>query len=697
MNGDLNTIGCPSRPYCMPDLKIIVNHYAFSPGLLPSDYDEIKTDSHPVTLANPTELTLAEYKTRFFEVIKPFENARLATGTAAGTSFARIHNDGLGLPTLGYGFNLANKAVTYELIENAYRYAINRSSGKLSDLEDSALGILKEWKTSGSTKYSNNDIINLSSDKPSSLWSKNQTNSMKSLELTDAQATRLLEFMTFKSIGNFPGAYDDALTSHLGSNSSLALSLERVGVLSAFYNAPGLIGADVKSAIVENNRAGVWASIRYNSNFKDENGTVLGGLIKRRVQETDLIGLSTRDSLPREDALQEAKLALDYLFTGTFGSGQSVYSRINQRDAQISSKAGSNNGFRAEIRHLLDRISNEYGLSKPLDRIDVDTSSGGVRLLGGAATDIKHTLANTSDGLFGEVGDDTIDGFGGDDLLVGGNGNDNLIGNTGHDILIGGEGTDTLSGGPGNDILTGGNGKDRFVFGPGRDIITDFSQSDEVLDFENVKTERYSLGPTYFTTSNHHFYPSYYITRQKGFEFLNLNALVVDSVPLELSARSVLKSGGSVGSFKPYPGFKYFILQSEHGHNTSLMSGFFASTHAEPHSVRVIGEANGRPVAEQSFVVEYAKPQKIEFSSDFKDLNRFTFVLDHGIVMDDLVIRRVGGGERDRIVLPAGATASQLIDSSTMDSQGNAILSWQGNSLTLLGVRKNELSTDFFV
>jgi Ca2+-binding RTX toxin-like protein len=685
----------------MPDLIMMKSHYAFSPNLLPVGYLEAKIGSPPVTLANLTELTLQEYKERFFEFLKPYENINLYTGRAAGTSFARIHTDNRsgqgGLPTLGYGFNLANKAVTYDLIEKAYRYAINRSSGKLSDLQNTALDILKEWKTPESTKYSNENIIDLSSDKPSSSWSNNQTTSMKSLELSDAQATRLLDFMIFKNIGNFPGAYDDALTSHLGANSSLALSLERVGLLSAFYNANILIGADVKTAIAKNNRAGVWASIRYNTKFTDKNGKVLRGQITRRVAETDLIGLSTRDPLPWEDALQEAKLALDYLFTGTFGSGQSVYSRINQRDAQISSKAGSNNGFRAEIRHLLDRISNEYGLSKPLDRIDVDTSSGGVRLLGGAATDIKHTLANTSDGLFGEVGDDTIDGFGGDDLLVGGNGNDNLIGNTGHDILIGGEGTDTLSGGPGNDILTGGNGKDRFVFGPGRDIITDFSQSDEVLDFENVETERYSMGPTYFTSSKYYFYPSYYITRQKGFEFLNLNALAVDSVPSELSARSVLKSGGSVGSFKPYPGFNYFILQSEHGHNSSLMSGFFASTDAKPHSVRVIGEANGRPVAEQSFVVEYAKSQKIEFSSDFKDLNRVKFVLDRGIVMDDLVIRRVGGGERDSIVLPAGATASQLIDSSTMDSQGNAILSWQGNSLTLLGVRRNELSTDFFV
>ncbi len=655
-----------------------------------------------MTLANLTELTLQEYKKRFFEFIKPFENSQLASRKAAGTSFARIHtdNDKQGLPTLGYGFNLANKAVTYELIEKAYRYAINRPSDNLSDLQNTALSILKIWKAPGNAKYSNRDILDLSSDKPSSSWSKNQTNSMKSLELSDAQATRLLEFMIFKSIGNFPGAYDDALTSHLGANSSLALSLERVGLLSAFYNVNSLIGTDVKTAIAKNNRAGVWASIRYGSKFTDDRGKVLGGLINRRVQETDLIGLSTRDPLPWEDALQEAKAALDYLFTGTFGDGQLVYSQINQRDAQIISNAGPDNGFRAEIRHLLDRISGEYGLSKPLDRIDVDTSSGGVRLVGGAATDIKHTLADTCDGLFGEDGDDTLDGLGGDDLLVGGGGNDNLIGNTGHDILIGGEGNDTLSGGPDNDTLTGGEGNDRFVFGPGRDIITDFSQSDKVLDFENVKCERYSLGPTYFPGANYtnsRRYGVYDITRQKGFEFLGLSALPANSVPFQLSARSVLKSGDSVGYFTPYPGWNYFILQSENGFNTSLMSGFFASAAAERFSVRVIGESNGRTVAEQSFVVEYGKPRKIDFSSDFRNLKRIIFILDNRIVMDDLVVRMAGGGEKDSIVLPAGATASQLIGSSTVDSQGNAILSWQGDSLTLLGVRKSELSTDSFV
>ena len=193
----------------------------------------------------------------------------------------------------------------------------------------SDLDILKEWKTPGSTQYSNQDVINLSSDKPSSSWSKDQTDSMKSLELTDAQATRLLDFMTFKSIGNFSGAYDDALTAHLGSNSFVSLSMERVGLLSAFYNGPGLIGSDVKAAIAKDNRAGVWASLRYNSKVTDKKGKVLSGLIRRRVQETDLIGLCAREPLSQEAALKEAKGTLDFLFTGAFRGKHSEIGRAH--------------------------------------------------------------------------------------------------------------------------------------------------------------------------------------------------------------------------------------------------------------------------------------------------------------------------------------------------------------------------------
>ncbi|MGL5065994.1 MAG: calcium-binding protein [Microcoleus sp.] len=61
------------------------------------------------------------------------------------------------------------------------------------------------------------------------------------------------------------------------------------------------------------------------------------------------------------------------------------------------------------------------------------------------------------DYLYGEAGNDKLDGQGGDDFLYGGAGKDTLFGNSQNDYLFGGNGKDSLFGGPGNDYLDGAN------------------------------------------------------------------------------------------------------------------------------------------------------------------------------------------------------------------------------------------------
>ncbi|WP_018416252.1 calcium-binding protein [Teredinibacter turnerae] len=71
-------------------------------------------------------------------------------------------------------------------------------------------------------------------------------------------------------------------------------------------------------------------------------------------------------------------------------------------------------------------------------------------------------------------GDDVVFGNGGDDLLIGGSGSDWLLGDDhfldfahhGNDHLIGGSGADFLAGGNGDDVLEGGTGDD-WLFGEG--------------------------------------------------------------------------------------------------------------------------------------------------------------------------------------------------------------------------------------
>ncbi len=61
-------------------------------------------------------------------------------------------------------------------------------------------------------------------------------------------------------------------------------------------------------------------------------------------------------------------------------------------------------------------------------------------------------------------GDDTLQGFQGQDVLLGGTGNDELLGGNDEDLLIGHEGNDTLIGGAGQDFLFGYEGNDHYVY-----------------------------------------------------------------------------------------------------------------------------------------------------------------------------------------------------------------------------------------
>lgn len=121
------------------------------------------------------------------------------------------------------------------------------------------------------------------------------------------------------------------------------------------------------------------------------------------------------------------------------------------------------------------------------DVIDADlgvTHEGFVSIRGGAGND--SIRSNTSFArVFGDDGDDSLNGSGGgEQLLFGGAGNDTIVGSDGvggyRAALFGGDGDDVLiddgrgdylDGGPGNDTLEGGRDDDTLVGGPGNDVL----------------------------------------------------------------------------------------------------------------------------------------------------------------------------------------------------------------------------------
>jgi hypothetical protein len=80
--------------------------------------------------------------------------------------------------------------------------------------------------------------------------------------------------------------------------------------------------------------------------------------------------------------------------------------------------------------------------------------------------------------VFGDSGNNTLNGGAGNDNLFGNGGNDTFVGGAGNDNLFGGSGNDKFDGGAGNDIIFGNGGNDMFVGGAGDDNIFGGSGND---------------------------------------------------------------------------------------------------------------------------------------------------------------------------------------------------------------------------
>lgn len=79
--------------------------------------------------------------------------------------------------------------------------------------------------------------------------------------------------------------------------------------------------------------------------------------------------------------------------------------------------------------------------------------------------------ASQDDILFGNGGNDTVDGLDRNDLLFGGIGSDQMLGSSGNDTVFGDDQNDVLAGGKGRDALFGGADADRLFGETGNDTL----------------------------------------------------------------------------------------------------------------------------------------------------------------------------------------------------------------------------------
>ncbi len=175
-------------------------------------------------------LNYESYRNNYF---KELENDVLLAAGSAGVS--TIHDDGDGNPTIGYGYNLTNRTLE---VNTAY---FTEAFGTLSPTQINALQKLEAWRIGTETlvngalrTLTSQDIINGAAGTIPELVD------LQSLTMTEAQATALLEaFLEGIPDTSYHGT-ESLLSSALGTH-NIDPSVERIALLSMYYNGPGLI------------------------------------------------------------------------------------------------------------------------------------------------------------------------------------------------------------------------------------------------------------------------------------------------------------------------------------------------------------------------------------------------------------------------------------------------------------------------
>lgn len=104
------------------------------------------------------------------------------------------------------------------------------------------------------------------------------------------------------------------------------------------------------------------------------------------------------------------------------------------------------------------------------DTIENITLRGSANVVGNAlGNDMRSGIGQNV--LNGMGGNDTLYGYHGSDWVYGGSGNDIMSGSSGQDWVYGGSGSDTVNGGSGNDWVWGDAGRDTVYGGLGNDTV----------------------------------------------------------------------------------------------------------------------------------------------------------------------------------------------------------------------------------
>ncbi|MCM1233937.1 MAG: hypothetical protein NC489_27845 [Ruminococcus flavefaciens] len=221
----------------------------------------------------------------------------------------------------------------------------------------------------------------------------------------------------------------------------------------------------------------------------DGNDCLYGGKGNDRI--TGLKGDDLLDGGEDNDFLYGGEGNDTYIFKEGYGmdtigddSGENIIKISGYSSDQIRAYRTNWNNITVAFEETDDRIVIEGFFNNEANRNFYLEFDGGRRIHATAPDSPLRTIYGTDDSEYIEAMDDkgvTIFGEAGEDNLNGKKGADRLYGGMGNDQLYGKEGNDVLDGGEGDDRLYGGAGDDTYIFNAG-------SGTDTIIDSEGINT-----------------------------------------------------------------------------------------------------------------------------------------------------------------------------------------------------------------
>lgn len=212
-------------------------------------------------------------------------------------------------------------------------------------------------------------------------------------------------------------------------------------------------------------------------------GTLLGGIALGDGSNTAILAGTVHGSLTGGANADSIKLLGLLAGDITLGDGADSLLARGDIDGNIDMGSGTDDVWLGkDAQFITGTLDGGSGDDTLIAKIDVEDAFDFefINLKGSANLDVVADGIGST--IYGNRGNNEIDGGDGDDLIYGRSGSDILLGGLGADHIGAGSGADELIGGAGGDTLKGGSGKDTFVYEATTDSLK--ADADEILDFD---------------------------------------------------------------------------------------------------------------------------------------------------------------------------------------------------------------------